>query len=122
MSKRPADIVLPEGRTWERIDAERAKWEVGPDMIPDVVVPGNVTGWCTIAWYRWHRDNVPAGQVFAVSDRAALCHRASLYLNEDLLGRLLGRTHAGTAAWFGDERVQAELVAFHGVDSQGAAP
>ncbi|MGO1079906.1 hypothetical protein [Inquilinus sp. CA228] len=104
MSDRPADIVLPEGWTWERVEAERARWEVSPDMIPDAVVPGNVTGWCTIAWYRWHRDHVPAGEVFAVSDRSALGHRAPLYLNEDLLGRLPRHRRPGARIMRSDQQ------------------
>lgn len=45
---RPADITLPEGWTWDRVEAERAKWDIDDNMVPVVVVPGVCAGWGTI--------------------------------------------------------------------------
>lgn len=44
---RPADIPLPVGWTWERVEAQRAKWDIDPNMVPIAIAPGCV-GWGTI--------------------------------------------------------------------------
>lgn len=45
---RPADIILPEGWTWERVEEERAKWGIDANMIPITSVPGVAVAWGTI--------------------------------------------------------------------------
>lgn len=46
-SHRPLDITLPEGWTWEIVEARRAKWDIGADMVPIANAPG-CTAWGTI--------------------------------------------------------------------------
>lgn len=36
------DITLPEGWTWKRVREERAKWALGPEMVPVVIAGGAV--------------------------------------------------------------------------------
>lgn len=45
---RPADITLPDGWTWERVEAQRAKWSIDDNMIPIATVPGACVAWGTI--------------------------------------------------------------------------
>lgn len=45
---RPADIALPEGYTWEIVEAERARWDIADNMVPVASVPGAGTAWGTI--------------------------------------------------------------------------
>lgn len=45
---RPADIELPEGWTWDRVESERARWGHADNMVPVAVVPGVVVAWGTI--------------------------------------------------------------------------
>lgn len=45
------DITLPEGWTWKRVREERAKWALGPEMVP-VVIAGGAVGWITITALR----------------------------------------------------------------------
>lgn len=44
---RPRYITLPEGMTWEMVEAERAKWAIAAHMVPVAVAPGCVA-WATI--------------------------------------------------------------------------
>lgn len=44
---RPADIALPEGWTWEKVEAMRKEWDIPANMVPIVVGHGAV-GWGTI--------------------------------------------------------------------------
>lgn len=46
-SDRPADIPLPPGWTWSRVELERALWSIPDNMVPVAVAPG-VTAWGTI--------------------------------------------------------------------------
>lgn len=48
MSERPADILLPEGWDWDRVEAARAKRGVPDHMVPVTVVPGIAVAWITI--------------------------------------------------------------------------
>ncbi|WP_375414659.1 hypothetical protein [uncultured Bradyrhizobium sp.] len=48
MAERPAEIKLPEGWDWPRVEAQRAKWGISDDMIPLAVVPGACVAWGTI--------------------------------------------------------------------------
>lgn len=52
---RPSDIDLPVGWTWERVEAERAKWNIGPSMVPIATAPG-VVAWGTINSVRMERE------------------------------------------------------------------
>jgi hypothetical protein len=45
---RPTDIKLPEGWTWDRVEAARAKWGIEDSFIPVAVVPGAAVAWATI--------------------------------------------------------------------------
>ncbi len=54
MTERPADIKLPEGWTWEKVEAERAKWDIADTMVPIAVAPG-VAAWGTINSVRMER-------------------------------------------------------------------
>lgn len=47
-ANRPTDIELPSGWTWERVEAERAKWGTADNMVPVCTIPGACTAWCTI--------------------------------------------------------------------------
>lgn len=47
MTDRPTDIMLPEGWTWERVEASRAKWDIAANMVPIATAPGCVA-WGTI--------------------------------------------------------------------------
>jgi hypothetical protein len=42
-----SDISLPDGWTWARVEAERAKWDISDNMVPVAVAPG-VVAWGTI--------------------------------------------------------------------------
>ncbi len=55
MTERPADITLPEGWTWERVEAERAKWGIDATMVPIVAGHGAVA-WGTINSVRLLRE------------------------------------------------------------------
>lgn len=44
---RPADIPLPDGWTWERVEAKRAEWGIADNMVPIATAPG-CTAWGTI--------------------------------------------------------------------------
>jgi len=46
-SNRPADIKLPEGFDWDRVEAERAKWGIADNMVP-LVSAGGAVAWGTI--------------------------------------------------------------------------
>lgn len=48
MSNRPADIKLPEGWTWDRVESQRAKWGLAENLIPVACAAGAVA-WGTIA-------------------------------------------------------------------------
>lgn len=48
MTHRPIDITLPEGWTWERVEAQRTKWGISDDFIPVAQVPGAAVAWATI--------------------------------------------------------------------------
>lgn len=41
-------IPLPDGWTWQRVVAERAKWDIGANMIPVAVASGACVAWATI--------------------------------------------------------------------------
>lgn len=74
MSERPADITLPDGWTWERVEAERAKWGHRDTLIPVACAPG-VTAWATINSVRIERCDVRVmnGETFEViTERAPL--------------------------------------------------
>ncbi len=74
MSERPADITLPEGWTWERVETQRAKWSISDTMVPVANAPG-VTAWATINSVRIERCDVKVmdGDTFAViTERAPL--------------------------------------------------
>lgn len=45
---RPSDIALPDGWTWERVEAQRAKWDIADSMVPIAQVPGACVAWGTI--------------------------------------------------------------------------
>ena len=45
---RPADITLPDGWTWELVEAERARWGIDETMVPVAIVPGACVAWGTI--------------------------------------------------------------------------
>ena len=47
-TNRPADIALPEGWTWERVEAARARWDIAGNMVPVALVPGVAVAWGTI--------------------------------------------------------------------------
>lgn len=36
---------LPTGWTWERVTLERAKWDIGENLLPLAVVSGVCVGW-----------------------------------------------------------------------------
>ena len=42
MSNRPADIKLPEGWTWDRVESQRAKWGLAENLIPVACAAGAV--------------------------------------------------------------------------------
>jgi hypothetical protein len=52
---RPADITLPEGWTWDRVEASRAKWGIADNMVPIANGPG-VCAWGTINSVRLLRE------------------------------------------------------------------
>ena len=45
---RPDDIKLPQGYTWELVEAERARWDIADHMVPVASVSGLCTAWGTI--------------------------------------------------------------------------
>lgn len=47
-TNRPSDIQLPSGWTWERVEAERAKWDIADNMVPIATVSGVCCAWGTI--------------------------------------------------------------------------
>lgn len=47
VNNRPTDVQLPDGWTWERVEEQRAKWGVSPNMVPVAVVPGACVAWVT---------------------------------------------------------------------------
>jgi hypothetical protein len=47
-ANRPADIKLPAGWDWDRVEAARAKWGIEDNFIPVAVVPGAAVAWGTI--------------------------------------------------------------------------
>jgi hypothetical protein len=60
LQNRPAEVHLPAGWDWDRVEAQRAKWGVADDMIPAATVPGACVAWVTIdsvrsdtAWLEW---------------------------------------------------------------------
>lgn len=53
-TNRPADIPLPAGWTWEDVEAARARWDIGPNMVP-VALAGGVVAWGTINSVRIER-------------------------------------------------------------------
>jgi hypothetical protein len=60
VSNRPAEIKLPDGWDWDRVEARRAKWGIADDMVPIATVPGAAVAWGTIdsvlsdiAWENW---------------------------------------------------------------------
>lgn len=50
----PADIALPEGWTWDRVREERARWGIGPEMVPETSVSGVATAWGHVNFARKH--------------------------------------------------------------------
>lgn len=52
---RPNDIPLPTGWTWERVEAQRAKWGIADSMVPIAAVPGACVAWGTINSVRLER-------------------------------------------------------------------
>lgn len=46
-TERPEDIELPAGWTWDLVEERRAKWGIGPNMVPIANAPG-CTAWGTI--------------------------------------------------------------------------
>lgn len=52
--KRPSDIVLPKGWTWDDVETQRARWGMSPNMVPTATAPGAVA-WCTIRAVRLDR-------------------------------------------------------------------
>jgi hypothetical protein len=63
-TNRPADIQLPKGWTWERVEQERTKWDISDNMVPVALAPGCVA-WGTINSVRTHRDLEPAVHIGA---------------------------------------------------------
>lgn len=55
MNNRPTDITLPQGWTWELVEASRAKWGIAANMVPIAVVPGACVAWGTINSVRLER-------------------------------------------------------------------
>lgn len=47
MTDHPADITLPEGWTWDRVESERARWDIATNMIP-VATASGVVAWGTV--------------------------------------------------------------------------
>ena len=39
-NNRPSNIPLPAGWTWERVESERAKWDIAGNMVPVAAVFG----------------------------------------------------------------------------------
>ena len=56
MPENKSQGILPPGWTWERVQKEREKWGIAPDMIPVATAPG------CIAW-----GHVSFNPAFAVS-------------------------------------------------------
>lgn len=54
--QRPVDISLPQGWTWERVEAERARWGIAENMVPVASVPGACVAWGTIGSVRQVRS------------------------------------------------------------------
>jgi hypothetical protein len=46
--KRPADIKLPDGWDWDRVEAQRAKWSIADNMVPIATIPGACVAWGTV--------------------------------------------------------------------------
>lgn len=44
---RPSDIRLPDGWTWELVEAQRAKWGIADNFVP-LVAAGGCVAWGTI--------------------------------------------------------------------------
>jgi hypothetical protein len=60
LQNRPAEIKLPHGWDWDRVEAQRAKWSIAEHMIPVATIPGACVAWCTIdsvradiVWEAW---------------------------------------------------------------------
>ena len=49
---RELDIRLPDGWTWDRVEAERKKHGIGEDMVPIAHAKGMVVAWGTITSVR----------------------------------------------------------------------
>lgn len=43
-NNRPADITLPAGWTWDRVEDARARWNIASNMVPVA------TGYGCVAW------------------------------------------------------------------------
>lgn len=56
MGNRAADIELPDGWTWERVEEQRAKWDIADNMVPIAAAPG-VVAWGTINSVRLERND-----------------------------------------------------------------
>jgi hypothetical protein len=52
---RPSDISLPPGWTWDRVEQQRAKWGIAPNMVP-LVSAGGAVAWGTINSVRALRE------------------------------------------------------------------
>lgn len=61
---RPSDIALPEGWTWDRVEAHRAKWGIADNMVPLAGVPGVCVAWGTINSVRTEQMNAHVAEPF----------------------------------------------------------
>lgn len=59
-ANRPADIALPNGWTWDRVEAARAKWGIDENMVP-VATSCGVVAWGTINSARLERADARLG-------------------------------------------------------------
>jgi hypothetical protein len=83
LQNRPAEIQLPLGWDWERVESQRAKWSIGDNMVPIATIPGACVAWCTIdsvradlAWLKWlDRVETESGRDIPNLDSAYIAHR-----------------------------------------------
>lgn len=64
MDKRPADIRLPAGWSWETVERQRAIWGIPDTMVPIASVEGVCVAWGTVNSVRLHA----AGRTAAGND------------------------------------------------------
>jgi hypothetical protein len=63
---RPSDIILPDGWTWDRVEAERTRWSMGDNMVPVAVEIGVAVAWVTLTAAR--ADQADHAKVEAEAD------------------------------------------------------